>query len=198
MGRFVVIEGLDGAGTTTQAARLVDRLGRAGQRVVATREPTGGPVGRLIRASLRADPEAPDVRVLPWLFAADRADHLARVVEPALAEGAWVVSDRYFHSSLAYQSLTLPIERVWALNEAFRVPDVTVFLRVTPAEGLRRIEGRATREIYEEQEKLERIAAAYERVIAFLRARGQPIVEIDGARPIDEVAAAVLAAAERA
>lgn len=188
MNRFVVIEGLDGAGTTTQAQRLAAHLARQGQPVLATREPTAGPIGRIIRQTLAAEPEAPDVRVLPWLFAADRADHLHRTVEPALARGEVVVSDRYYHSSLAYQALTLPLERVHALNADFRVPDVTVFLDVPVAECVRRIGARELgREIYEEEEELERISASYQRVLAFLRERGEPVVVVDGHRDADAV-----------
>ncbi len=120
MGRFIVLEGLDGAGTTTQAALLAEWLGARGE-VVQTREPTAGPIGRLIRSSLRAEPDSPAETSLPWLFAADRAEHLTRVIEPALARGAWVISDRYYHSSLAYQSLVQPLERLLALNP-FRAP----------------------------------------------------------------------------
>jgi dTMP kinase len=193
MSRFVVLEGLDGAGTTTQSARLVATLRSRGANVVATREPTDGPVGRVIRQVLRAEAGSPDVHALPWLFAADRADHLWRTVEPALARGEWVVSDRYYHSSLAYQSLTLPLERVHALNADFRVPHVTIFLAVPVDVCLERISGRPEKEIYEERDRLVKIEAAYRRVNDFLRARGEPIVELDGTRPPDEVEAAVRA-----
>jgi dTMP kinase len=194
MARFVVIEGLDGAGTTTQAARLCDHLRARGVAVTATREPTGGPVGRLIRTTLRDEPGAPDLRALPWLFAADRADHLYRTIEPALARGEWVVSDRYFHSSLAYQSLTLPLARVVELNADFRTPDLTIFLDVPVDRCLARIADRPEREIYEEAGRLTAIAASYHRVIELLRDRGQPIVTLDGTRSIEEVERAIQAA----
>ena len=134
---FLVLEGLDGAGTTTQSERLAQALSARGE-VVLTREPTDGPVGRIIREVLRGDQRAPTVDTLPWLFAADRADHLTRKVEPALRRGAYVVSDRYYHSSLAYQSLTLPLEDVSALN-SFRSPHITFFLDVPVDECLARI-----------------------------------------------------------
>ena len=78
MAPFIVVEGLDGAGTTTQVARLMERYAAAGRPALATREPTGRAVGRLIRRVLAADPEAPSPRTLPWLFAADRADLVER------------------------------------------------------------------------------------------------------------------------
>jgi dTMP kinase len=188
MGRFIVIEGLDGAGTTTQVERLVDTIRARGQAVLATREPTSGPIGRIIRQTLRAEPDAPAVATLPWMFAADRADHLSRTVDPALADGTWVVSDRYYHSSLAYQSLTLPLDDVLALNGMFRVPDVTVYLDVPVGVCLDRIERRGgEREIYEHRERLQLISRHYRTVIDTLWARGEPIVEIDATGTADEV-----------
>ncbi|MBN2798005.1 MAG: dTMP kinase [Deltaproteobacteria bacterium] len=192
---FLVLEGLDGAGTTTQSARLVQWLGGLGLAVQPTREPTGGPVGRLIRTTLRGEPGSPRVESLPWLFAADRADHLHRLVEPALARGAWVVSDRYLHSSLAYQSLTQPMEQVLALNATFRAPDLTLFLDVSVDACLRRIEARtdAPREIYEERERLERISALYQQGLDLLIARGDRVVRLEGELSVDEVSEAVRA-----
>jgi dTMP kinase len=197
MGRFLVLEGLDGAGTTTQSERLVRRLHDRGLDVVRTAEPTDGPVGRLIRSTLRREPGAPSRGTLPWMFAADRADHLARLVEPALAAGSWVVSDRYLPSSLAYQSLDVPIELVDALNRAFRVPDLVLYVRVPVDVALARIGSRgAAREVYEERALLERVAVAYDAVMGRLGDRGWPIRTIDGAAGVDEVEAAVAAAVD--
>lgn len=187
MGCFIVIEGLDGAGTTTQARRLVDWLAARGRTVHQTCEPSDGPVGRLIRSTLTGQPGAPAPSTLPWMFAADRADHLAREIEPALQRGD-VVSDRYTHSSLAYQSLELPLSRVHALNEGFRVPDLTLLLAVSAETALSRIAGRGgERELFEQQEKLDRIAHQYEMVVDLLRAMGQPIVRLDGGAEPDAV-----------
>ena len=196
-GRFIVLEGLDGAGTTTQSARLVSDLRGKGKTVVATREPTDGPVGRMLRACLRGDTDAPEVRTLPWLFAADRADHLFREIEPALAAGTWVVSDRYIPSSLAYQSLTLQFERVFSLNADFRVPDLTVFLTVPVDVALDRLGTRSQLDIYEVREKLEPIAAQYEAVFAELARRGQPILRLDATLSMDAIEAEIRAAVER-
>ncbi len=196
MGRFIVIEGLDGAGTTTQTARLAAHLEARGQGVTPTREPTDGPVGRLLRAVLRSDaPDLPDASTLPWLFAADRADHLARTVRPALAAGRWVVSDRYLPSSLAYQSLDVPLDLVAALNQAFPVPDLLVFVRVPSHVGLARVAARgAPADRFEEAGALSRIAAAYEAVLLRLRSEGWPIAEVDGAASVEAVTAAIVAA----
>lgn len=192
--KFIVLEGLDGSGTTTQAARLCRWLDQRGDTVLPTHEPTDGPVGRIIRSTLRGEPGAPDVTTLPWLFAADRADHLARDVEPALAAGTWVVSDRYYHSSLAYQSLTLPLDEVARLNARFRAPDLTVFLDLPVDVCLERIAERGgVREYYEQRDRMERVAASYARVLAMCAGRGERVVVLDGNRPIDVVEAAVRA-----
>lgn len=192
MSAFIVFEGLDGAGTTTQAARLVHALVARGE-VIATREPTDGPIGRLLRATLRGEPGAPAEVALPWLFAADRAEHLALRIEPALARGAWVVSDRYYHSTLAYQSLLHPLERLLPLNP-FRAPDLTVFLRVPVEVGLERVRLRGgPLDIFEEETRQRRIYDAYEAVIRRLVDRGERVAVIDGTQPIEAVAAEALA-----
>jgi dTMP kinase len=126
------------------------------------------------------------------MFAADRADHLARLVEPSLERGATVVSDRYLHSSMAYQSLEIGLEAVFSLNASFRVPDLTVFVAVSVDTCLARIEARGgEREIFEERTRLERIDTAYRAVLSRLRTRGDPIVVVDGEQPIDVVAARI-------
>ena len=192
MSAFIVIEGLDGAGTTTQVQRLVYALQEDGAAARSTREPTGGPIGRVIRHTLGGHEDAPSVHSLPWMFAADRSDHLTRTVEPALEAGTIVVSDRYVPSSLAYQSLTLPLEDVLALNARFRVPDLLVFVRAPVATCLARIRARSdSREIYEDDEPLNAVSDAYDRVLERLSQRGDRIVEVDGTQSVDDVATAI-------
>lgn len=192
MSAFIVLEGLDGAGTTTQLALLAGALEAKGHTVVRTHEPTDGPIGRVIRSSLRADPGAPAMETLPWLFAADRSDHLSRLVEPSLARGHWVLSDRYLHSSLAYQSLTLPLEDVFALNQRFRAPDLTIFVELPVSRCLERIQARGgTLEIYERRDRLETISRAYDAVLERLTRRGDHIVRVDGDASIEEVHARI-------
>jgi len=198
MAQFVVLEGLDGAGTTTQRQRLAARLEGQGQQVLVTHEPTDLPVGRLIRRVLQADPEAPGVEALPWLFAADRKDHLMRRVDPFLAQGGWVISDRYYHSSLAYQSLTLPLKTVWALNASFRVPDLTIFVEVGVDVALERIQRRnEAREVYERRDALEAIHSAYERVMDHCEALGHRVVRVSGEASIEAVEDAIWRAVQR-
>src|SRR5438552_7626627 len=101
----MVIEGIDGAGTTTQTRLLTDWLRGRGLAAHRTREPSDGPIGRLIREILGQPPGAMTGGPMALLFAADRLDHLAREIEPALARGEQVLCDRYYHSSFAYQAV---------------------------------------------------------------------------------------------
>ncbi len=127
---LVVLEGIDGAGTTTQAARLVTALNAAGHPTHGTREPSQGPVGRLLREMLAGQHAPVDAATMSLLFAADRADHLAREIEVALLRGQIVVSDSYYHSSLAYQGADEDREWIANLNANARQPDVTFLLDV--------------------------------------------------------------------
>lgn len=202
---FVVIEGLDGAGTTTQTALLVERLQAEGQPAVSTREPSDGPVGVLIRQMLSKRIVTPTVdgsvapvgrEVLALLFAADRLDHIAATVAPALAEGKVAVSDRYYHSSFAYQgdiddSDAMDLEWVRTLNERAKTPDVTIFLEASVDLCLSRMSGRGSRDIYETREKLERLERRYDQVMQALEAEGEMIVRLDAARSKAELAEAI-------
>jgi len=204
-GRFLVLEGLDGAGTTTQSRLLAERLRRDGRTVHLTAEPSGGPAGALIRQVLTRRIAGPagagfDPGALALLFAADRLDHHAAEIAPRLAEGQVVVSDRYTLSSLAYQSLTTG-DPAWVeeLNRKAPAPDLTLFLRVRPAVAWRRrFAESGSRELYEVPAFQRRVARSYQRGLALLRRRGQRLLVLDGELPVAEVAAAVLAAARGA
>jgi dTMP kinase len=187
-GRFYVIEGADGVGSTTQARRLVEALTREGRRVLATAEPSKGPIGLMIRAMLGGDrPRTHIHRELALLFAADRLDHIAREVEPALASGVDVVSDRYVLSSLVYQSLDLPFEWVRDLNRYAPPPDVTVLISLPIDEAWARLDARlqhgATREVFDHKTTQVRIHSEYER-----QARKAGAVIVDGMGSVDDVA----------
>jgi dTMP kinase len=189
--RFLVIEGLDGSGGTTQAARLAAWLVEHGcPEVVTTREPSDGPVGRFTRSALGDSDPAERIgdAVLPYLFAADRRDHLDRTVLPALERGACVVSDRYYHSSLAYQSLSMGLHRVAELNHGFLAPDLTVFLDLEPEVCLERILARGgTRDRFEELERLRLVRESYGAVIVLCRTRGERIARVDASGSRDAV-----------
>jgi dTMP kinase len=197
-GRFVVLEGLDGAGTTTQALRLAAALRRTGHRVVLTREPSEGPVGALLRQAL----DGPGRQLLSdatlaLLFAADRLDHLASTVEPGLAAGAIVISDRYALSSFAYQGRVLGQPWVEALNARARTPDLTLFLEVVPrvAATRRRLRG-GRKERFDDSRTQASVARAYGEVMA-RHGRAHHVRRIDGEMEVDAVAAQVQEAVAR-
>lgn len=198
---FVVIEGLDGAGTTTQATLLVERLRAEGQPAVLTREPSDGPIGVLIRQMLAgrvvtptaAGPEPVDRQTLALLFAADRLDHIRAEIEPARQAGRAVVSDRYYHSSFAYQgdvddSDEMDLDWVRTLNERAKTPELTVFLEAPVDLCLSRLQGRGQRDLYETREKLGRLERRYDQVMAALEAEGERIVRLDAGRERGDLA----------
>jgi len=194
-GMFVVFEGGEGAGKTTQLERLAEALRRKGRDVVVTREPGATPAGAKIRELvLHGGSLAPRAEAL--LYAADRAHHVATVVRPALARGAVVLSDRYIDSSLAYQGAgrTLPVDDVawlsaWATGGL--KPDLVVLLDVDPAIGLGRVAERGKADRLESES-----LTFHERVrYGFLDlAAGDPhrYLVLDAGLPADELAAAVL------
>ncbi len=195
-GRLIVLEGLDGAGTTTQAKVLVARLSAAGVRAHQTREPSDGPIGTLLRQMLTGGHAIADQSLsqgtFGLLFAADRLDHLQREVEPALSAGATVVSDRWYHSSLAYQGTGAERDWIATLNSRARRPDVTLFLRVRPeVAAARRVAAGRVQELFEDLRMQEDVAAGYDATIAELVALGERIEVIDGEQAPEAVSAAI-------
>jgi len=187
-----VIEGLDGAGTTTQVRRLVEHLNARGQRAHATREPSDGPVGKLIREMLTGGHaiagQALSQGTFGLLFAADRLDHLQREVEPKLAAGTWVVSDRWYHSSLAYQGTGADRDWIAMLNARARKPDITVFLKVRPEVAAeRRVAAGRTQELFEDLQMQRDVDAGYRATIDELIAQGERIITVDGEQSEDDV-----------
>jgi dTMP kinase len=192
-GALIALEGIDGAGTTTQARRLADALDGRGVTVHLTREPSDGPVGRLLREILAGQHAPTDATTLSLLFAADRADHIQREVEPALAAGRVVVSDRWYHSSLAYQGAGE--ERAWIaqLNRRARPPDLTIFLRVGPdVAAHRRAASQRPDELFDALAMQRQIALGYDDVMAELSGR-ERIEIVDGEQPVEHVAELCLA-----
>lgn len=189
---LVALEGGEGAGKSTQAARLAERLG-----AVLTHEPGATPVGEAVRRLL-LDPDGAglDARTEALLFAADRASHVAHVIEPALAAGHPVVTDRYVESSLAYQAFGrgLPLDEVRALS-AFatggRRADVVVVLDVDPALGAAR-RGRAPDRMEAEDIAFhERVRAGF---AALAAAEPDRIAVVDASGEVEAVAERVEAA----
>jgi dTMP kinase len=144
-GKFITFEGGEGSGKSTQVALLAERLRGGGIETVVTREPGGTPLAESIRTLvLEADPD-PVTELL--LFAAARAEHVAKVIRPALDHGTWVVCDRFLDSTRVYQGLLggAPADLIGALEARTvhpTLPDLTIVLDVPPEEGLKRAEAR--------------------------------------------------------
>ncbi|MCH7548705.1 MAG: dTMP kinase [Candidatus Krumholzibacteriota bacterium] len=189
--RFIVFEGLDGAGTTTQAALLHDYLTRSGLDSFQTFEPTDGPVGSLIRELLahRQATESVPETTMALLFAADRIWH-SRHIARELEAPRHVVCDRYIFSSMAYQSLdpAVPGERVIEINRGCAQPDLTLFIDVPVETCLERISARnESRTIYEKSDLLDTISRNYAQLLPLYKKHFGATVHIDGTAPIDDV-----------
>lgn len=190
---FLVIEGPDGSGKTTQVGLLAARLRAAGLEVVTTHEPGGTPLGVRLRALLLDADGAPQPRTEALLLAADRAEHVARVVRPALAAGLIVVSDRFVPSSLVYQGVgrdlgVAEIERLNRWATAGLEPDRVVVLDADPAVSAGRRAG---------DDRLEREPPGFHRTVRdayreLAAARGWRLVDASGTP--DDVAGRVWAA----
>lgn len=187
---FVVLEGLDGAGTTTQLELLRRRFAERGIRAFCTCEPTEGSVGVLVRAALggtlRLQP-----RTLALLFAADRWEHVAAPVTGVLdraARGEVVVSDRYLFSSLAYQGVEWSFEGVLELHRGYPLPAHVIYID-TPVEACQaRLAARGGRDLYDAAEMQRRVAAGYERAFQTVASAGIRLHRVDGLLPVPEIA----------
>jgi dTMP kinase len=202
-GRFIVLEGLDGAGTTTQARLLAERLQRDGRTVYQAHQPSEGPVGLLIRqilagraATTHADGKlgVVDERVMALLFAADRLDQMSSQIESRLARGEDVLLDRYTLSSLAYQGASISHDFINQVNRYARKPDLTLFLYVPAQVAFDRVKARGSKlERYETPAQLAQIEREYSRQVGTLAS----VVSIDGTRGIEKVAEACYAAVKQ-
>jgi dTMP kinase len=194
-GLFVVFEGGEGAGKSTQVTRLAAVLTAAGHEVVVTREPGATPIGAKIRALLLDPATTLSPRAEALLYAADRAQHVATVVLPALARGAVVISDRYVDSSLAYQGAGRALElgevrdlSTWATQSL--VPDVTLLLDIDPAIGLARATGSPDRI---EQESLTFHQAVRQGFLDLAAAEPDRYLVVSAALTADQVHTALVA-----
>lgn len=187
-GKFITLEGLDGAGKSTHVGAVADLLRARGKDVVATREPGGTPLGEKLRSVLLSEKLNIDTETL-LMFAA-RREHIARVIEPSLAAGRWVVSDRFTDATYAYQGAGggLPGERIAALDawvSGGLKPDLTLVFDVPVDISLARLAG-VSKDRFESESRgyFERVRSGY-----LERARKEPrrIRVIDAGRAISEV-----------
>ncbi len=191
-GRFIVFEGLDGAGKTTQIELLANRLRGAGRRVYCTAEPTESVSGGLLRDALGGISKR-TAGEMAAMFVLDRIFHNVNPVngiQKMLADGFDVICDRYYYSSMAYQGSETDPEWVRHMNldcpEILR-PDVCIFLDLTPEQSMARINrGRATQEIYENEEKLTAVRNQFYRVFEELFERDNVRV-VNAYRSIEEI-----------
>ena len=176
---FLVIEGIDGSGKSTQVELLARRLRRRGLQVVTLREPTQGKWGRKIRELSKTSGSVRPEEELE-LFIRDRQENVARNIKPALKSGRTVILDRYYYSTLAYQGARgLPLEEIRRRHQKFAVvPDLVFILDVPVSTGLRRIKDRPViYSLFEEKEYLKKVRKI------FLSFRDPEVVVVDGRPP---------------
>ncbi len=203
-GNFIVLEGVDGAGTTTHTKLVAEGLRARGLPVHATREPSDGPVGMLLRQILTGRVVVPGMRggrpptwtTMALLFAADRLDHVEAEIQPNLMDGVTVISDRYDHSSVAYQSVTgggEPDTIAWVreLNRQARRPDLVIVLDIPPDVAAKRRLNRTTgREMYDDDQLQEQLATFYRDIDSHFP--NDRIAHVDANRAVEDVAADVM------
>ncbi|GHU15863.1 thymidylate kinase [Spirochaetia bacterium] len=188
---FVVFEGGDGSGTTTQLDLLCRRFEKPGDGLppfYPTFEPTDGPIGRLIRSGLKGETKLQG-ETLARLFAADRGEHLnakGGILERA-GQGELVVSDRYVPSSLVYQGIECGDELPDALNSKFPVPELILFFDLDPEIARQRIKDRPEFEIYEYLEFQIKVQDRYRALLPLFRSQGSRVEIIDASKPPAEV-----------
>ena len=196
-GCFIVFEGIDGAGKTTQVEILKRELEERGKKVYVTAEPTAYPSGKELRRVLSGDVKKSDCEIAA-MFTLDRIAHNIEKddgIERLISEGYVVICDRYYYSTLAYQGSTVDYGWVRALNvdcPEIRTPDLCIFLDLTPKQSMERIsKGRESTEIYENEETLTKVRNAFMRVINDL-GQSERIRVINAFGGIEEIAANIL------
>ncbi len=186
-GKFIVFEGLDGAGSSTQIDKLAASLKKEGRNPVVTKEPTNNIIGGLIRGQLTKDWNS-SMECLQLLFAADRAHHLDRLIIPALKDKKIVLCDRYFFSTAAFGSLDLDRNWLLEINDQFILPDLIILLKVSPRECLKRMhENRFQLELFEEEKKLQKVWKTY----MWLAKKFPHVRLIDGEKEVEKVASEI-------
>jgi dTMP kinase len=188
-GAFIVIEGLDGSGKTTQAKLLVRKL-RKSNSAQFTAEPSRGKIGKFIRDRILYGETRPPTSVEALLFAADRIEHIQNEVAPPLREGRMVVSDRYVYSSLAYQgSAGLSLEWIQTINQHALKPDLALFIDVDPETVLKRLKRKKS--VMETLETQLKVREVYLKFV-----RSGELKRIDGDKPKALVAQDVFSTVE--
>ncbi len=195
-GRFIVFEGIDGSGKSTQISLLKNKLISEGHSCFQTREPSDSPIGALIHQIMIGRINT-DNKALAALFVADRLDHLLSggdKLKEKIDGGTNVISDRYYFSSYAYHSVDMDMDWVIAANSVCAdvlKPDCTVFIDISPELAMKRIaEGRSKTELFETKERLTSVRENYLESFDKLKDK-ETVVIIDGNKSPEEIAAEV-------
>lgn len=188
-GKFIVFEGIDGAGKTTQIELLASRLSALGESVFVTAEPTDSEAGKALRRALSGKEKRTECEMAA-MFVLDRIGHNAEI-NALIESGKTVICDRYYYSTLAYQGRATDYAWVRSMNvecPEIRRPDACIYLDLTPEESLRRISaGRESVEIYENLEKLTDVRDAFHSVIKDLTDSGERVFIVDASFSIEEI-----------
>jgi len=185
-GIFIVFEGIDGGGKSTQIKMLAEYFKEKGYQVEFHMEPTEGSVGSLLWTYMRSKDRSFNPETEALLFAADRIEH-GKTIKQALEAGKVVISDRYLHSSLAYQGAA-GVDPDWmqSLNKHALKPSLVILLDIAPERSLKRVSDRA-KTVFEETEYLKKVRAEYLRY-----AEAGELMVVDASQPIDDVHAMIL------
>ncbi|MEK7624670.1 MAG: dTMP kinase [Patescibacteria group bacterium] len=183
-GKFIVLEGLDGSGQSTQVKLLTEFITNKGFKVLITKEPTlDSAAGRLIRKALDKK-----IKILPKklqeLYAQDRKEHLNKIIIPNLKKGIIIISDRYFFSSFAYGSLDVPLSYLLKINDKFLLPDFTFFLNTKPKTSFLRVKKRGEKQtLFEVENKLKKVYQNYKNIFK----KFNNVIVINGEKNISKV-----------
>ena len=188
---FIVFEGIDGSGTSTQANLLRDYFEKQNQKAVLTAEPSSGPNGHLIREGLKnriafTGDKRRFNQQMAYLFAADRHDHLYNDVDGVfklLSEGKHVICTRYYFSSLAYQA-DEDYDLVYDLNKRFPDPDLVIYIDNPVEVSLNRLRERTVKDVYENKEKLQKVRENYRKIFSGYKGR---LMTVKGNMAIEEI-----------
>ncbi len=199
---FIVLEGIDGSGSSTQSELLKKYFLAQGEKAVISPEPSSGIIGNLIRQALKKriffteDADLFDEQ-MAYLFAADRHDHLYNDVDGVfklINDGFHVISTRYYFSSLAYNCQTPEeFDFVGKLNHKFPNPDLAIYLDISPEVSLSRIRDRSLKEVYETKDKLSKVRKNYQNIFANYP---DNLLIIDGTKDILEISHQIISAIE--
>lgn len=194
LNNMIVFEGLDGAGTTTQNKLLQEHLESKGKKTFLTHEPTDNPIGRVVRQVLQHK-FATTAEALALLYASDRHDHLYNSeygIIKHLENGEYVLADRYFYSSIAYQGVECSTDYIRTINQ-YPAPEFVIFIDTPVDNCINRIEKRGEeKELFDKADYLEKVRANYNSEFASLPEETKLLI-VDGTKSIEEIHQTIIA-----